>query len=91
MSQSLTKLAQAIEAGLATKLANMPVGGDALKNMLVGGAVASPLAYMLANHFNKQKMVGTRNKAFGAGMAAGIATPNIMQAISSRLNPGGGY
>lgn len=71
-----------------------------LNKLLMGGAGvaagAIPTA-LIMQHLGDKEREQTRNRAFGAGMATGVATPHILRSFVNRANdmgliaPGGGY
>lgn len=71
-----------------------------LHTLLAGGAGlaagAIPTALVL-NHMHDKEQKQTRNRAFGAGVAAGAATPHILRTLIDRaysmglVAPGGGF
>jgi hypothetical protein len=61
---------------------------------LAGAGLAGLGTYGVTKHFDEKKRLQTRNRAFGAGMATGIATPRLTQhlfnmARSTGFLPGG--
>lgn len=61
-------------------------GGGAL----VGGGLATALTSHVLNERAEAERARTRNVSFGAGAAAGLAAPHLVQALNARLNPSGG-
>lgn len=61
-----------------------PMSG-ALKLLLAGGAGAAAgaiPAYMLTREKDEEERLKTRNRAFGAGVATGVAGPHIISGVA---------
>lgn len=62
-----------------------------LKALLFGGGVAAgavPTALVL-RHQAEQEQARTRNRAFGAGMAAGVAAPHVLRGLAGAAQRAG--
>jgi hypothetical protein len=48
----------------------------------VGGAIGAGIPiHLLTKHFDEEKRKRTRDRAFGAGIATGVATPKLLRGI----------
>lgn len=59
--------------------------GSLLTGGAVGAGLSAPLVYLMMKKRQAEQMGHTRNKAFGAGMAAGLVGPRILQGLNSRV------
>lgn len=86
------KVAEALERGFSVRIANLlsPELAAKILPALLGAGVAIPATAAFMAHRNAKKMDRAKNHSFGAGMAAGIATPRILRTLNSALNPGMG-
>ena len=53
---------------------------------LGGLALGAVPAWLIKSHIDEQERQRTRNRAFGAGMATGVATPKIVRGLFNIAN-----
>ena len=54
---------------------------SALKMLLAGGAAASVPTYLLTHANDEREKTRARNRSFGAGMATGLAGPQVLRGV----------